>query len=65
MNNFILENSIKYLIVSKYDQIPNCLITKETGTTSRKSAVRNFLIKPDKKKYKIMEIRDNKCTFKN
>ena len=65
LNNFIMDNSIKYLIVNNKKLIPNCLITKEIGTTLRKSAVRNFLIKTDKKKYKILEISDNKCTYKN
>jgi hypothetical protein len=65
LNNFIMDNSIKYLIVNNKNLIPNCLITKEIGATLRKSAVRNFLIKTDKKKYKILEISDNKCTYKN
>ena len=65
LNNFIMDNSIKYLIVNNKKLIPNCLITKEIGTTLRKSAVRNFLIKTDKKKYKILEISGNKCTYKN
>ena len=37
-----MDNSIKYLIVNNKKLIPNCLITKEIGTTLRKSAVRNF-----------------------
>ena len=65
LNNFIMDNSIKYLIVNNKNLIPNCLITKEIGATLRKSAVRNFLIKTDKKKYKILEISGNKCTYKN
>ena len=65
LNNFILDNSIKYLIINTVDQLPNCLIIKEIGETHRKNAVRNFLIKPEKKKYKIIEIKDNKCTYKN
>ena len=48
-----MDNSIKYLIVNNKKLIPNCLITKEIGTTLRKSAVRNFLIKTDKKSIKF------------
>ena len=65
LNNFILNNSIKYLIINTVDQLPNCLVIKEIGETYRKTAVRNFLIKPEKKKYKIIEIKDNKCTYEN
>jgi hypothetical protein len=63
LNDFILNNSIKYLIIDSNYQIPDCLITKEIKETYRKLAVRNFLIKPEKNKYKIIEIRDNKCTY--
>ena len=58
---FIKANSIKYLIINNYDQIPNCIETKEIKETSRKKSVRNFLTRIKKNKYKILEIKDNKC----
>lgn len=58
---FIKANSIKYLVINNYDQIPNCIETKEIKETSRKKSVRNFLKKIKKNKYKILEIKDNKC----
>ena len=61
LTKFILDNSIKYLIVGSYKKIPKCLITDEIKETSRKKAVRNFLLKPKKNQYKIIEIKDNKC----
>ena len=63
LNNFILNNSIKYLIIYSNYQIPDCLITKEIKETNRKRVVRNFFNKTIENKYKIMEIRDNKCTY--
>ena len=57
LNNFILNNSIKYLIINTVDQLPNCLIIKEIGETYRKIAVRNFLIKPEKKSTKLSKLR--------
>ena len=60
LNNFILNNSIKYLIIYSNYQIPDCLITKEIKETNRKRVVRNFFNKTIENKYKIMEIRDNK-----
>ena len=61
LTKFIVDNSIKYLIIRSYENIPNCLITKEIKETSRKKAVRNFLLKAKKNQYKIIEIKDNKC----
>ena len=61
LTKFIVDNSIKYLIVGSYKKIPKCLITEEIKETSRKKAVRNFLLKPKKNQYKIIEIKDNKC----
>ena len=61
LTKFIVNNSIKYLIISSYEEIPNCLITEEIKETSRKKTVRNFLIKPKKNQYKIIKIKDNKC----
>ncbi len=61
LTKFIVNNSIKYLIISSYEEIPNCLITEEIKETSRKKAVRNFLLKPKKNQYKIIKIKDNKC----
>ena len=48
LTKFIVDNSIKYLIVRSYKKIPKCLITDEIKETSRKKAVRNFLLKPKK-----------------
>ena len=59
--NFIKKNSIKYLIINKYNQVPKCIETKEIKETMRKKSVRNFFKKMQKNKYKILEIKDNKC----
>ena len=61
LKQFIEKNSIKYLVSNTYNSLPNCLITEEIGKTYRKAAVRNFLLKPSKNEYKILEIKDNKC----
>ena len=58
---FIDKNSIKYLIVKSADNLPSCILIKEIGKTYRQHAVRNFLTKHKKTKYKIFEIKDNKC----
>lgn len=63
LSNFINENSIKYIIVKSIDQIPRCILTKETNKTYRKKVVRNFLVKFDKIDLKILEIKDNKCNY--
>ena len=62
--NFIAKNSIKYLIVKSADSLPSCILIKEIGETYRLHAVRNFLTKHKKSKYKIFEIKDNKCDNK-
>ena len=59
--NFIKSNSIKYLVIKNYNQIPKCIEIKEVKETTRKISVRNFLRKIEKNKYKIVEIKDNKC----
>ena len=59
--NFIKTNSIKYLVIKNYNQIPKCIEIKEINETTRKISVRNFLRKIEKNKYKIVEIKDNKC----
>ena len=61
LKRFIEKNSINYLVSNSSDLLPGCLITEEIGETYRKTAVRNFLLKPVKNKYKILEIKDNKC----
>ena len=61
MNDFIRKNSIRYLIINSDDQTSNCLITKKIGNTYRKTAVRNFLVNPNKEKYEILEIISNEC----
>ena len=58
---FIDKNSIKYLIVESADKLPSCILIKEIGKTYRQHAVRNFLTNHKKAKYKIFEIKDNKC----
>ena len=59
--NFIKENSIKYLIVDNYNQIPKCVKTKKIDETIRKNSVRNFLIKTKTNNYKIFKIIENIC----
>ena len=59
--NFIRNNSIKYLVIKNYNQIPKCIEIKEIKETKRKKTLRNFLLKIQKNKYKIVEIKDNKC----
>jgi disulfide oxidoreductase YuzD len=59
--NFIRTNSIKYLVIKNYNQIPKCIEINEIKETMRKISVRNFLKKIQKNKYKIVEIKDNKC----
>ena len=56
------ENSIKYLIIDTYDQIPKCIKTEEIKDTMRKKTVRNFFHKTLKNKYKIIKIKDIKCS---
>ena len=58
---FILDNSIKYLIMNSSDKVPNCLTTQKINETYRKISIRNFLIKPKKNKYEVLEIKENKC----
>jgi hypothetical protein len=58
---FINEKSIDYFVVQSIKQIPECILTKEISKTYRQVAVRNFLIKPQKTEYKILEIKDNSC----
>ena len=58
---FINEKSIDYFVVRSIKQVPECILTKEVSKTYRQVAVRNFLIKPQKTEYKILEIKDNKC----
>ena len=58
---FINEKSIDYFVVQSIKQIPECILTKEISKTYRQVAVRNFLIKPQKTEYKILEIKDNRC----
>ena len=60
--NFIKANSIKYLIIYTYDQIPKCIKTEEIKDTIRKKTVRNFFHKTQKNKYKIIKIKDIKCS---
>ena len=55
------KNSIKYLVLNPDDQIPKCNETKQIKETTRKKSVRNFLKKTQKNKYKLLEIKDNKC----
>jgi hypothetical protein len=62
-NNFIINNSIKYLIINDDKNFPDCIITEEIKETYRKQVIRNFLIKPEKNKYKILKIKDNKCKY--
>lgn len=59
--NFIKENSIKYLIVDNYNQIPKCVKTNKIDETIRKNSVRNFLIKTKTNNYKIFKIIENIC----
>ena len=63
LSDFITNNSIKYLIFGSYEEIPSCIITEKIGETSRRKEVRNFLIKPQKNKYKIIKIKDNNCNY--
>ena len=60
-NDFIVGNSIKYLVINDYKDFPDCIITEEIKETYRKHAVRNILLNPKKKQYKIIKIKDNKC----
>ena len=62
LKEFIEKKTIKYLISNTNYSAPDCLITQQVGKTYRKTAVRNFLLKPTKNEYKILEIKDNKCT---
>ena len=62
LKEFIEKKTIKYLISNKNYSAPDCLITQQVGKTYRKTAVRNFLLKPTKNEYKILEIKDNKCS---
>ena len=62
LKEFIEKKTIKYLISNTNYSAPDCLITQEVGKTYRKTAVRNFLLKPTKNEYKILEIKDNKCS---
>ena len=59
--DFIKKNSIKYLVLNPDDQIPKCIETRVIKETTRKKSVRNFLKKTQKNKYKLLEIKDNKC----
>ena len=62
LKEFIEKKTIKYLISNTNYSAPDCLITQQVGKTYRKTAVRNFLLKPTKNEYKILEIKDNKCS---
>jgi hypothetical protein len=62
LKEFIEKKTIKYLISNTNYSAPDCLIAQQVGKTYRKTAVRNFLLKPTKNEYKILEIKDNKCT---
>ena len=62
LKEFIEKKTIKYLISNTDYSVPDCLITKQVGKTYRKTAVRNFLLNPTKNEYKILEIKDNKCS---
>ena len=64
-NNYILDNSIKYLIIHPNYQLPNCLKTEKINETYRKTALRNFLIKAKKEKLTILKITNNDCNDKN
>jgi hypothetical protein len=58
---FILDNSIKYLVINSSYKTPKCLKTQKINETFRKIALRNFLIQPKKNKYEVLEIKENNC----
>lgn len=58
---FILDNSIRYLIINSSYIVPSCLKTQKINETYRKISIRNFLIEPKKNKYEVLEIRENNC----
>jgi len=58
---FIRNNSIKYIVKHKSDNLPSCLNLEKIGETKRKLAVRNFLRKNKAQSNDILIIKSNNC----
>ena len=59
--NFISNNSIKYIIIDKSENLPSCLTLKKIGEVKSKLAVRNFLRKEKINISNVLEITSNNC----
>lgn len=61
LNKFILNNSIKFLIVKNIEQIPDCLGVSKLEDLNYKLGVRNYLRKEKLEKITLFKIKYNNC----
>ena len=59
--NFVNDNSIKYLIVDNFKELPECFLVEKNGEIYTKKSVRNFLINFPIESKEIYSIESNNC----
>mgnify|MGYP001211345739 CR=1 FL=1 len=59
--NYIMENSIKYIIIRDVQKIPKCFSVLKVDEIYQKKSIRNFLIKNKKNIFNVYKINNNRC----
>ena len=59
--SFLGENSIKYIISSVNQHLPDCIVLNKIGEIYQKQSIRNFFLNSKRKNYNIYSIDMNNC----
>lgn len=61
LNEFIMNNSIKFIITNNERKLPDCIETLKINEIKYKLSVRNYLKKSTYEKLDVLKIKSNKC----